>query len=963
MSARKNIPKKKKRSQRKAVVSKKRSSQKKKNIERKKAAPPKPRKRISKKRKNKLNTRHLPKWLWMGGIILGISCLCIAIGGVFFLGRKSSRFPEGEIKILSENRQEISANGDENVSLGGISIDIPEGALFGDATLIMAEVKPSSLPVKPPDEIVGDIYALDWEADSAPCCAEPIIVTLSYDHDNLPKDVSESDLVIRTFDGEDWMQLPTEVDQSRNELRAEMKHFSYVGASWNTVGLADITQHDIDFSGKVSFTDGRYSNDPNALLRPAAYMGYAVMDDDGIIIHEDFLDSDGAFSFTLPEGASVGLELDVFVRVYAKISLGAQVRKDPSPGFGVYTYSSKIVAYSPYGTSDVGPLIVEIPLEESAPFIILNNIERGLKTLYDYDDSLAPALPTVIWGGPDHQRYSYTDTGLAFNQYNNPYVFIGNDPQVAWDDDVVLDVYGQYLLYEFYGQQSLHCEDAIASPDRRLSSCRAWLEGWGLYFSSIVQDDSNYESYEFESYNPIFYDLNRGYFSDNERTSGAVAQTLWELSSGTEDNIAIERVLALLRIYGTSIDSLTSFYNFWGTEFGFTSAECKIFEKVKITGASSCKENDITEELPPPPKIDEYTIGYGEGSSGYLEVDGRDNWQFEGSEDDLLSIQIEVLDDSLETSFTVIQAWDNYVVHGERSTEGNTETLQIKLPYDGEYIVLVDAYNGSGDYIISLNLDEHWGEEESSESPPDDELTIAYGETVSDYVSESGIDYWLFDGLEGDIVTILLEAVDEDFGPYIYFGEDESGAVFMEIGETEEVYKARIDRYALPETGLYYIGVDAIDGSGDYELTLLLKDDEPVEEPPLSSDDGEETTLGNVHHTDRGKEFTVTIPNNYTRVEISCHSPDNEEQRLKYCGWNGELKVNSEFVYEFKSHSNNEGATFHNYILGEDIKPKDENDGFLDVTPLIHEGENTIYFYHYTSGPGINIIIRISTDD
>lgn len=56
--------------------------------------------------------------------------------------------------------------------------------------------------------------------------SEPIEITIKYDPANLPEGMQESDIVVKMFDGENWISLPTTIDTENHIATAMVSHFT-----------------------------------------------------------------------------------------------------------------------------------------------------------------------------------------------------------------------------------------------------------------------------------------------------------------------------------------------------------------------------------------------------------------------------------------------------------------------------------------------------------------------------------------------------------------------------------------------------------------------------------------------------------------------------------------------------------------------------------------------------------------
>ncbi len=121
-----------------------------------------------------------------------------------------------------------------------------------------------------------------------------------------------------------------------------------------------------------------------------------------------------------------------------------------------------------------------------------------------------------------------------------------------------------------------------------------------------------------------------------------------------------------------------------------------------------------------------------------------------------------------------------------------------------------------------------------------------------------------------------------------------------------------------------------------------------------------ETDLGVVHYTQAPKTWTINVPQNFSKVEVAHYSSGKIEAN-KYMGWNGYLKLNGQYVWEFVRFDATLGGIIYDYIAGMEVRESTGRGMWLDVTSRINVGSNTITYYHYTEGDGIGVKVRIYT--
>ncbi|MBE9472987.1 MAG: hypothetical protein IMY75_12895, partial [Chloroflexi bacterium] len=134
------------------------------------------------------------------------------------------------------------------------------------------------------------------------------------------------------------------------------------------------------------------------------------------------------------------------------------------------------------------------------------------------------------------------------------------------------------------------------------------------------------------------------------------------------------------------------------------------------------------------------------------------------------------------------------------------------LPADGTYrLVASNALFGMGGaYELTLERTEMVVEG-----------TLTYGETMSATLEPGTRHHWLFEGGEGDVVTISMIAVSEGMDTYLeLFAPD--GVRVMSDDDGGGEANAEISAFELPMGGTYRIiarGYDDVD-VGEYELAL-----------------------------------------------------------------------------------------------------------------------------------------------
>ena len=615
----------------------------------------------------------------------------------------------GAVTIKDSTQRTLSDTGGE-VYLGDLSINVPAGVIQGEGILQIGEVGKRSLPQELPKnaDLIGSVYALEW-AQGSNVSDNPVEVTFSYDPDDLPKDAGENELAIMSYDGTQWLRIPAEIDTAANTVTAEVSHFClkalvrYTLTGFSRRGVADRTQTDIDVSGRVEYIRGNYIGDRSAESIPAGNLRFALIDTDGIVLYDGWLEDDGSFDFVIPQGTDVAIDLDAVIRVYAEDLRAGRVLNRLPPDGGAWWYNSEVQSVS-LSSDRMDFFTITIPDEHSGAFNILDAIKRGQA----FSPGIKPDPVTVVWPGTTRG----SDVDSAYDE-DLDVIFLSKKPQTAWDADLILRMYGEYVHHWLIlDNSSLFCSGNPKGPEKKSNDCRAWQEGFGYFYSAMVRGDEYYEIYKNSDGIEEEFNLENGAVAYGPRSAGTVSQVLWDMTDGRNDGenvvIGLDKIFNVLFEYGTSIDSITSFYNFWSMDYIVDREFCQLFADYEILDMEECEDLKYQpnmgegKEETQPDNVEIPWLEYGDGSMGSLETYQETLWRFTGHSGDVITITVKPLDEGLELDLLLIDAYDDFIAFGEGSPS-RLSIEQFTLPADGKYLINVASLAGEGDYTISLD--------------------------------------------------------------------------------------------------------------------------------------------------------------------------------------------------------------------------------------------------------------------
>ncbi|MBL8162848.1 MAG: PPC domain-containing protein [Anaerolineae bacterium] len=181
-------------------------------------------------------------------------------------------------------------------------------------------------------------------------------------------------------------------------------------------------------------------------------------------------------------------------------------------------------------------------------------------------------------------------------------------------------------------------------------------------------------------------------------------------------------------------------------------------------------------------------------------------YRFEAFQNDLISVRMERGRGGLDAFLVIADANLQELTSDDDSGGGqNAKIESFLIPADGTYYILAtrfdrDTGTTAGTYDIEL---QSLGN--AFDGVPADVQRISYGTSVTGRIDEVTPEVrFAFWGVQGDAITVSLNRGDGNLDPLVQI-QDSAGNVVREDDDGGGGKNARIARYELPTTGIYYV--------------------------------------------------------------------------------------------------------------------------------------------------------------
>ncbi len=208
------------------------------------------------------------------------------------------------------------------------------------------------------------------------------------------------------------------------------------------------------------------------------------------------------------------------------------------------------------------------------------------------------------------------------------------------------------------------------------------------------------------------------------------------------------------------------------------------------------------------------SLGELDSVNGRLEPSITDIWTFNGGSGRYATITVSPNNnEALDLTLSIIGPSGQTITQLDNGFAGDTVLVSdLFLTTQGVYLIEVsDFFNESGQYTLSLVI---------TDAPLfNDNGRIEIGQTIQSNIPSSGEKIWTFDGIAGELISIVLMPEDPFDAILNFYSPDGTRLVGLDEGFSGD--SELLSGYELPVTGEYTIQVRSFTGDGGrYSLSL-----------------------------------------------------------------------------------------------------------------------------------------------
>lgn len=206
-------------------------------------------------------------------------------------------------------------------------------------------------------------------------------------------------------------------------------------------------------------------------------------------------------------------------------------------------------------------------------------------------------------------------------------------------------------------------------------------------------------------------------------------------------------------------------------------------------------------------------LTYGEARLETLQRQEAHAWFFEGKAGDQLSVRVTPLDASLDLQVWLLDQEVRRIAAADETLAGEPEAIDHVLERDGQYILLIQDFNGeSGSYEIAFGA--------APVATPVSGGTLSYGDTIMGTVPPDAAVAWTFSALAGDVLDVTLWPT-ESASDLILQLQGPNSLTVLDMDQSPAGGSEVIDDFVISESGRWSLVIREFFGdAAGYQLAF-----------------------------------------------------------------------------------------------------------------------------------------------
>lgn len=206
-------------------------------------------------------------------------------------------------------------------------------------------------------------------------------------------------------------------------------------------------------------------------------------------------------------------------------------------------------------------------------------------------------------------------------------------------------------------------------------------------------------------------------------------------------------------------------------------------------------------------------LSYGDARQETLQRQEAHAWFFEGRAGDQLVVRVTPIDANLDLSIWVLDQDVRRIAAADETLQGESESIDLVLERDGQYIILIQDFNGeAGSYGIALGA--------SPVATPVSGGSLTYGDSFMATVPQGAAMDWTFNATVGDVFDVTLRP-SESAGDLLLQLVGPDGLAVLDIDQSPAGGVEVIDDFVVPTAGQWRLVIREFFGdAAGYQLAL-----------------------------------------------------------------------------------------------------------------------------------------------